>query len=226
MSLSGEIDLDRTAGKIISRALRKIGVLGQGFTASDDEMTNGIDVLNELMQTWSTDGPNLWTPATQTVTLVSGTQTYTLGPRPRLVMNARRVDNGTEAIPLTPWEQQDWDRFIYKDNEGLPLRYLVQKLRTDTTLTFWPKPSFTSGTYTVNVGYERVWEIVTSAAETVDIPQEFAETVLMCLAARLIEDYRLPDDDNTRRIASRASTLYNQAMAFDRTGEIAFRVVR
>lgn len=226
MALSGSIDLTITAGSLISRALGKIGVRGQGFTISSDEMAEGLDTFNELMQTWSTDGPNLWTPDTQNIPLVTGTQTYTLTTRPRLVQSVNLRDDtaALEMLPLQPWNQQDWDRFIYKTSTGLPLRYLVQKLRTSTTLTLWPLPTFTSGTYSINVGYERVWQIITDASQSVDIPQDGVEAVVLCLAARFIEDYQLPEDANTQRIRQRAETLYNQFMSFDRTGEV--RLVR
>lgn len=228
MALSGVIDFNLTAGELISRALGKIGVRGQGFSISADEQSEGIDTLNELLKTWETEGPNLWTPAEQTVTLVSGTQTYTLSPRPRLVMNARLYDatNAVEMLPLTPWDQQDWDQFIYKTNPGLPLKYLTQKLRTSTTLTFWPLPTFSSGSYSVKVGYERAFQIVQSASDEVDIPEEFMETVVMCLAMRFIEDYQLPESATTQRVTQRAISLYQQAMGFDRAGALRLQLVR
>jgi hypothetical protein len=226
MALSGVIDYDLTAAQYITRALIKLGVLGQGFTASADEMQNGLDVLNEMMKTWSTEGPNLWTRADQSVPLVSGTATYTLSPRPRLVYNARWVDNGVERLPLSEWDRQDWDKFIYKSSTATnPYRYITDKQRASTTITFWPIPTFSSGTYTVNVGYERAWQIVNSGDDNIDAPEEYTEAIVMCLAARLAEDYALMDA-NVQRITERAATLYDQAMNFDRWGDVEMRVIR
>lgn len=222
MALSGTIDHFLTAAQFVDRALGKIGVRGQGFSVSADEQSEAIDTLNEMLKTWSMEGPNLWTKQVQSVALVSGTQTYTLNPRPRLVYNARHVEDGVERLPLSEWDRDVWENFIYKTSTGTPLVYVLDKQRTATTITFWPIPTFDTGTHTVNVGYERAWNIVTAADQEVDVPEEFTETVVMCLAARLIEDYQLPENDHTRRISARAATLFDQAMSYDRTGEITF----
>ena len=375
MALSGTISLNYTVAQLIERALKKIGVTPQGGTVLADEQADAIDVLNEMFKTWSTEGPNLWTPRDQFVSVVSGQQSYVLSPRPRLVLNARwcssvvtnralycrdwtnsawtksnmtnalsqtgidgvastatlltasagnatalqtvtraeddwgfglfikrvtgtgavsltldggstytaitddisadgwtqigvaqddvtnpsfgikittsadavavdyamasvdgisesaftpilttsaNVSAGVESLPLMEWGKQAWDKFIYKTNRGTPTGYSVDKARTATTLILWPVPSFSSGAYGVNVGYERAWEMATTGSEDIDIPEEFMETAVVCLAARLIEDYQLPEDANTARIRARASTLYNQAMGFDRSGSIKF----
>lgn len=226
MALSGVINYQNTAAHVVTRALQKLGVLGQGVEASADELDNGLDALSEMLKTWSTEGPNLWTRAEQTVTLVSGTQTYTLDPRPRLVYNARWCENGEERLPLTEWDHQDWDRFPYKANTGTsPTIYVLNKQRTSTTITLWPIPTFSSGTYTLKVGYERAWEIVTSGADEIDVPEEFAEALVVCLAARLAEDYQLTDPAS-ERLRARAQTLYEQVMGFDRWGDVDLRVAR
>ena len=222
MALSGDLTIGYTAAELITRSLKKIGVTPQGGSVSGDEMADGLDTLSEMFATWSTEGPNLWTAAEQTVTLVTATQDYTLSPRPRLVKNARFVEDGTETRPLAEWTKQQWDLFPYKASTGLPTIFMVNKQRTATTMSFWPLPTFSSGTYTVKVGYERVWEVVTDGAQDLDIAEEFMETAVICLAARLIEDYQLPEDDNTARIRARATTLYNQSMGFDRGGSIQF----
>jgi hypothetical protein len=225
VALSGVIDYQKTAAHYVSRALQKLGVLGQGFEASADELSNGLDVFNEMLKSWSTEGPNLWTRAEQTVTLVSGTQTYTLNPRPRLVYNVRWLEDGEERLPLTEWDRQDWDRFIFKANTGQPVAYVLDKQRTSTTVTLWPIPSFSSGTYTLKVGYERVIETVDSGNDEIDVPEEFAEAIVICLAARLCEDYQLIDT-NSQRIRERAQTLYEQVMGFDRWGDVDLNVMR
>lgn len=221
MALSGTINNFLTAGQLIDAALMKIGVLGQGFEASADEFENARQELNWMLKSWSVDGPNLWTVAEQTVTLVSGTQTYTLSPRPRFVMNARLAIDGVESRPLAEWNRQDWDKFPSKATTGLPSIYVLDRTRTATTITFWPKPTFSSGTYTVLVGYERALEIVEVGANEVDIPEELMETAVMCLAARLLEQYRI-EDATAQTIRQRAALLYNQAMMFDRNGDIRF----
>lgn len=221
MALSGTIDVIWTAQRLADRSLQGIGVLGAGEVASGEDYQVFQDTLNELLKSWSMNGPNLWTRADATVTLVTGTATYTLTPRPRSVENVRFAIDGTEQIPLSEWDRNDYDRSIVKANTGSPLRYVVDRQRTSTTLTFWPIPTFTSGTWTAPYSYERVWQDVTAASQDIDIPQEWFETLRTNVMARLADEYRI-ETPAVDRIRQRADSLYTQAMVSDRRGDIRF----
>lgn len=222
MALSGTIDVRWTAERLISRAFQGLGILGAGETAGGDDYATGQDLLNELMRTISMDGPNLWTMTEGTpIALVSGTQTYTLSPRPRSVENVRFAIGGVEQIPLTPYDRQDWDRFIYKTSTGSPIKYVLDRQRLSTTITFWPIPTFSSGTWTAPYSYERVWQDVTAPANDIDIPQEAFEMVRYQLMGRLADEYRV-ETPSADRIRQRADALYTMFMDSDRSGDIRF----
>lgn len=224
MSTSGTITFNLTAQQLIDTALKKITVLGEGETSSGDQYTDAQVILNLMLHSWSMGGPNLWTMTEATaIMLVSGTQEYTLSPRPRSVMNMRFAIDGVEQYPLSEWDRQDWDRFPMKTQTGNPLKFVLDRQRTATTVKFWPVPSFGSGTYTVPYSFERVWSDVSAPAQDVDVPQEWLETVVMNLAARLADDYRLsgPIID---RVRERAGNLYELAMNADRRGDVRIRM--
>jgi hypothetical protein len=211
--------------------------------------TGNIDLTLDNGSTWTTQtiSADYWTQCGITQTLANpsfGIRIVTNGDAVAVDYALASVDSvsataftpiltttanaylGVEAIPLTEWSKQDWDRFIYKNNIGLPIKYYLEKQRTQTLMTFWPVPSFTSGSYGVNIGYERAWQIISSGADNIDIPEEFMETAVMCLASRLIEDYQLPETNDTARIRQRAATLYQEAMRFDRSGEVRLVIQR
>lgn len=219
MALSGTIAFNLTAQQLLDAALKKIGVLGEGEAASGNQYTEAQLALNLMFQTWSAEGVNLWTVAEGSVALVSGTQSYTLSPRPRDVQNMRLSIDGVERYPLSEWDRQDWDRFPMKTSTGNPLKFVIDRQRTATSVKFWPVPSFSSGTYTVPYSYERAWEDVTAAAQDLDIPREFFETAIYCLGARLADDYGLngPIPD---RVRARAEKLYALMQGFDRRGSV------
>ena len=224
MALSGTIVFNLTAQQLIDTALKKITVLGEGETSSGDQYTDAQVILNLMLHSWSMAGPNLWTMTEATaVALVSGTQEYTLSPRPRSVMNMRFAIDGVEQYPLSEWDRQDWDRFPMKTQTGNPLKFVLDRQRTATTVKFWPVPSFSSGTYTVPYSFERVWQDVSAPAQDVDVPQEWLETVVMNLAARLADDYRL-SGPIVDRIRERAGNLYELAMNADRRGDVRIRM--
>ena len=134
--------------------------------------------------------------------------------------NASRYDEGR---PLGEWGKQDYDNSPIKDQMGDPCIFVLSRARTQTTITLWPIPSFTSGNYAVRIGYERVWEDVTAAAQDIDVPQEWFETLLFGLAGRLADDYQLTGP-HVDRVRARALQLYDLAMTNDRRGDVRVRI--
>lgn len=220
MALSGTIDKVWTVQEVVDRALRRAGVIGAGETSSGDDFVDSMNVLNDMLKTWSMVGPNLWTRAEATITLVSGTQEYTLTPRPRWVENMRMSVDGVETLPLSPFSRNDWDRFILKANTGSPLKYVIDRQRLATTVKFWPVPEFSGATWEVFYSYERIWQDVTEPAQDVDVAQEWFETVIDNLAARLADEFQMPETPAIARTRERATRLYDLAMAFDRDGDV------
>lgn len=223
MALSGTISFNMTAQQLIDAALRKITVLGEAESASGNQYADAQTELQLMLGTWSQQGPNLWTITEGTaIPLISGTATYTLSPRPRSVATVRFAVSGVEQRPMTEWDRQDWDRFPQKAQTGAPLKYLVDRQRTSTTLTFWPIPNQT-GVWTAPYSYERVFQDVTQPSQDIDVPQEWLETVMVNLASRLADDYRL-SGPNVDRVRDRAVKLYDMAMTADRRGDIRIRM--
>lgn len=223
MALSGTIAYTMTVQQMVDAALQKITVLGEGEVASGNQYADAERALQLLLLSWSMTGPNLWTVDEATITLVSGTQTYTLSPRPRSVMNMRFAVDGIEQYPMTEWDRQDWDRFPMKTQSGNPIKFVIDRQRTATTVKVWPVPSFTSGSYTCPYSFERVPQDVTEPAQEIDVPQEWLETVMMNLASRLADDYRL-SGPVVDRVRERALGLYSLAMNSDRRGDVRIRM--
>lgn len=220
MTTSGTISSIYNAQQVVDAALKKIGVLGEGQTSSGDQYVDAQAEMDRMLKTWSMEGPNLWTVAEASIALVDGVQSYTLSPRPRDVMNMRFAIDGIEQYPMSEFDRQDWDRFPMKTSSGNPLRFVIDRQRTATSVKLWPVPAISgSSVYTCPYSYERVWEDITEPSQDLDIPQEFFETVIVCLGARLADDYRL-EGGYINRVIARAETLYAQAMTYDRRGDV------
>ena len=92
-----------TAQEIITQALINIGELGQGEDPSTEDLNNALVRLNGILGSWSTERLSLYTVKRGQVTLVAGTQDYTLGPtgtfttygRPVLIQTAAIIIPGT-----------------------------------------------------------------------------------------------------------------------------------
>lgn len=60
MATSGSYDWNRTRDQICEAALRKIGALGQGQTATAVQMSEAVEALNARVKAWRNDGIRLW----------------------------------------------------------------------------------------------------------------------------------------------------------------------
>lgn len=225
MATSGTITFTKTAGEIVDLALRRIGVIGEGDSANAAQYASAQADLNFMLRTWQLDGPRLWGRTDATLTLVSGTQTYTLSPRPMAAHTLRFAIDGTERYPLSQWGWEDWDVFPMKTTTGQPKIYVLDRQRAATSVKFWPVPVFSSEAWTVPYSYERVFEDITASSQDLDVPQEALELVTLSLAARQVEVYPAGDSKDAarqQRITARAVTLYNEFMGFNRQGEVRF----
>lgn len=140
-----------TATDIITSALRLIGAVAAGETPEDAELSDGLVVLNQMIDSWNTERLMIFTTQPTSFALVAGKQAYTLGPGGDFNMERpARIDNAVLEIvnsgyvlqrPLWALSDEEWASIQLKnfgntypgcfwDDDGFPLR----------TLRFWPLP--------------------------------------------------------------------------------------
>ena len=69
-----------TRNDVINSALRTLGVIGLGETASSEDFTNCSQALNIMIKSWAKKGWPLWTQETLAITMVDGVRQYPIGP--------------------------------------------------------------------------------------------------------------------------------------------------
>jgi hypothetical protein len=120
-----------TANDMISRALRLIGVLGQGRrTLTDNEKTDGLDALNTMLDSWSIDRSKIYQLLTETHTLSAGTADYSIGSggtidttRPVRIEQAFIRDSSNYDYPVTIINKKAYDMVTLKTTQSRP-KYL------------------------------------------------------------------------------------------------------
>jgi hypothetical protein len=120
-------------------------------------MRSGYDLktarrsLNLLTLEWQNRGLNLFTIEAGTLSITSGTATYTL-PADTIDIIEHQVRTGTgtsqtdtalERISVSTYAQQ-----TNKNTQGRPTQIYVQRLPTEVKVTLWPVPDATT-TYTL-----------------------------------------------------------------------------
>lgn len=65
---------------LLTLAAKSIGVLGQGETLPDDEATDGMQLLNEMVDSWATEKDTIFCITRNVFNLVQAKAVYTMGP--------------------------------------------------------------------------------------------------------------------------------------------------
>ena len=128
-----------TAQQIINAALRSVGVISQSQSATSNQENNALEAMKVLLRSWSARGLMVYyINEAETHTLVSGTQSYTIGSggdidttRPVEIISAY-VRVSSRDYPLTiisgPEYAEIWD-----------------KTNTETPSKLWYNPDYPLG---------------------------------------------------------------------------------
>jgi len=196
------------AQDLISNALRFLGALAVGETASNQELTDGMLVLNELIASWSSEMAPLYTRVSETMALTTA-QTYTWGSggtwstaRPLRLLSAESIYQGVYR-PV--------DLISYAEWQGIPERSVsgnvVQKIYLDNayplaTASLWPKPA-SSSTSLELVSLKALSGFV-NLTDNVDFPPGYERALRFGLALDLAPEYGQPMTPELMALAAQA----------------------
>lgn len=205
-----------TVREICTAALRKIGVVSRDEAAIAADIEYAREQLSNMLKHWQNHGPNLWAYSSQTVTLTTAAS-YTLNPvRPVRILSVR-YNNGSTELPMESLTREEYDALPIKTTTGTPTTYYYDKQLESALLYIWPlMASVTSET--LEVTYVRELDDLATLATVVDVPGEFYDCVVYCLADRLLDDF----DIEKPKVSMMARQLYAEALAGDREGAVFF----
>jgi len=200
--------------EICTAALRKIGVVGMGVTASADEIETARTALSRMLKSWQGRGYNLWAVTGMSVTATTSAS-YSLTPERPLSLSSVRWKATTET-PMQEMSRDEYDRLPLKSSAGTPTSYYYDRQREDALLYVWPVPASVT-TQTLEITYIR--ELSDVALDAVaDIPGEAYDCVVYNLAARLADDFMV----SAPNVLVRAEMLLEEMLAGDREGSLYF----
>lgn len=139
-----------TAGDQINRALRLLGVLAEGETASSSVAQDSLTALNQMIDSWNTERLSTFVTQDQVFTWPAGEISRTLGPsgdfiglRPVLMDDATyyKAPNGV-SYGIKFINQQQYNGIAVKTvTSTYPQVCWVNMGFPDITLTVYPKPT-------------------------------------------------------------------------------------
>ena len=194
-----------TATQFIYIALRQIGQLRQGQAASVSQNNDGLTLLNNMLEEWSTERTNIFTIGTAAYSLTTTQNVYPIGPTatapfavPRpikieragiLVVNPN--GSGTVRFPLQLLSEHEWDAIAVKISSSP----IAEKLYSDNAfpnanLYLLPIPTWGSGTAPkIELS---TWAALTQFPDLTtdeEFPPGYAEAIQFNLCLKLVGTY-------------------------------------
>lgn len=197
---------------IISSALRLVGVLGSGETASDAEASDAFLVLNDMLDGWNAERLMIFSVAMSEFPLTAGKQTYTFGPsgdfnlsfRPAKIQRYGIVNLNNPAQPLElPLEMLTTEQWA-----GVPVKQISSTLPTKIyddqafplrNLSFWPYPQIQ-----VNLR-AYYWQPLSQFSDLTTkqtFPPGYPEALRYNLAVRLAPEFGAPLSPQVAELAA------------------------
>lgn len=205
MATSGVTTNQLTRNQFIEAALRTLGVLALDQTPSATEYTNALVKLNALVGEFRTKGLMVWDRTSYTMSLTSGTSSYTIGtsqtlntPYPVHLLQAVRLDsNASTRIPMEIISDFNYN-ILPASTSGVPIQLTYQQKMNQGTIQVWPTPDSYSQSYvTIQLTYLRPIEYFSASTDTADFPEEWVSAIIYNLAVRMAPEYGVPLPDRS-----------------------------
>lgn len=165
---------------IVYDAMQDSGLLRGGAQPSSDDYVKHGRRLLDLVKLWQQKGIKLWLLLDQSITLVSGTASYTLGPggsiitaKPIRVEQGYFLDSSNNQRPLFPLSWDEYLRLSQVTQQGAINQYFVDKQQSNLVVKFWPVPDATAATGTAHLLIRRQATTFIELDETLNFPDEW-----------------------------------------------------
>src|SRR6476659_2425719 len=182
-----------SAYDLIRGAMRLINALAPGETPTATEAQDGLAVLNDLLETMSTESLSVWGQANQPFATVAGQAVYTIGPggnwdtaRPIDITDAFCSLNGID-YPVKPWSQEDYNSIVLKtQQQGIVERLLYVAEHPLGLVTLYPVPS---DVMPITLTMNRILTSVPTTATMLVYPPGYLLYMKHAMAVMLAPDY-------------------------------------
>ena len=216
---------------IINLALLDAGIIGQGQTASAEDVNNAYTRMQWMIQQWQRKRYLVFHLVNLTLTSTGQTTPYTIGPGQQFQLGTRpdKLENGcyfrqlVQSSPnqvdytleiLETWE--DYNKIVLKKLITFPGYIFLDPAYPVGLLYVWPIPQ--ANIYSINVLVKATLiDIITATGLTTPLdatlPNEYFKAIYESLAEILRSAYRLPPDPGLSGRAKESREVLRDANA-------------
>jgi len=183
MATSGTVVFRPDVEEIVTEAFERVGIDEQ--TRTGYQSLAARRSLNLLFSEWANRGINYWAVQNNTLSLTSGTTTYTLpvGTIDLIDVVVRETVGGTTSdTVVNRISIEDYNQLPNKASSGKPSQYMLNKQYTPVVYV-WQVPD--NDSYSLVYWSINQLEDVTAGNQDADIPYRWSDCICAGLAAKL-----------------------------------------
>ncbi len=204
----------KNAGAIVLGAFQTCGIVAKDEALDAADNVIGLSRLNDMLKGWQLTGLRLYTRDTGSISLTDATASYAVTGRPLHLETVRYKPSGGTETPMLRMSSVGYDELPDKATAGIPTQFFYDRAREAGTLYVWPVLA-TAASATLEYTATREVADIENSSDAVDAPAEWYETIRYGLAARLCDEYDVPEP-KASKIAGQAQHFYEIAMAGER----------
>lgn len=181
-----------TIGDLIRGALRKVEAVSAGEEPTADEYQDGLDVVNNMLRSWSTEQWGIHAVARESFTLTAAQAEYTYGSggdfdssRPMRILGCYVNDNNNDSI-VAESTFANYARINNKSQAGVPELFLHNAEYATAKIVLWPVPD---STYSISFQSAKPLAEFTNKSDSLNLPPEYREAIEYSLAVRIAAEY-------------------------------------
>ena len=191
-----------TMADVATAALKKLGVIVQGDSATGADLTGAIFALNVMAGHFFTLGMPFYRECQHTIsTLVAGTNSYEVSPDTTTplggvwgVYQAFLRDKNTKIdIPLRVVSREEYNAMTNKTQQGTPVMVTMSPDGRYCYLYLTPDANIATNKQIVLYGYKQE-DAVSAGDDELIFPREWGDALIYGLAVRLAPEYGTPLD--------------------------------
>ena len=183
----------QSAYDLIEGSMRLLGAIATGETMTADEANDGLNSLNDVLETWSLENLTVWGVDNQTFVSVAGQSLYTIGPtgdfvttRPVRISRMFCTLNGVD-FPVELIGEDEYDAISLKtQGQDYPEKAVYINSSPLGILKVWPV--FTQS-LPVTLAIDQVLTQIPTLSTAIGFPPGYYIALKHALAIMLSPDY-------------------------------------
>lgn len=201
-----------TVADLIRRSLQLIGVAAAAETPKAEDLADGLETLNDMLDSWAGERLALYATLRSTHTLTPSLAPHTIGTsgtfnttRPVRIDRASIILAGAAGAetPLALLSDAEWQAQQSKTSVGTPVALWVESAHPLMKLHFWPTPN--AADTLVLYTWQQLGRFA-STATTVDLPPGYARALRYNLAKELAPEFGVAMSGEALAIADESKT--------------------